>query len=207
MKYLIIIFVFTLIWSVWSFFSSNVDEPKYVVLEKNSKYEIREYSSFIEAQVILSGDYREAMNDGFRILAGYIFGDNISSEKIAMTAPVLDVDVNEKIAMTAPVLEQYDNRDKSRIVSFVMPDKYTLDNLPRPKDDRIRLVEIPSHKSAVMRFGWFVNESKIEKKKTELISILQKDGIETVGNPRVARYNPPWTIPFMVRNEIIINIK
>jgi effector-binding domain-containing protein len=204
--FLIILVVVVLIWVVYGYFSSRVKEPKFSVIEKKAGYEIREYTPYIEAQVKVTGEYREAMSSGFRILASYIFGGNTSKQSIAMTAPVTEQQKSESIAMTAPVSETV-LVDNARVVSFVMPEEYTLETLPTPNDKRIEIVEVPSHKSAVLLYSGYNNAGKVAEMKAKLLEYLKRDNVVVVGVPRSAGYNPPWTPPFMNRNEILVGIK
>jgi len=205
MNLVIIAIVLLLIWSIWGYFSSKVEQAEYLVIKKSKDYEIREYPSHIVAQTIVDGSYREAMNMGFRIIAGYIFGDNTKKESIAMTAPVKEQKlVSEKIAMTAPV--QINSEGKSRVVSFVMPKSYSLETLPIPNDSRVKLVKVPSKKMAVLLFSWSRNNNRIIKMEKKLLSALLRDKIEIIDIPLYAGYNAPWTPPWMVRNEIMIEI-
>lgn len=202
---LIILITVALIWIAYGHFSSRVKEPKFSVLEKKDGYEIREYVPFIEARVKVTGEYREAMGTGFNILAGYIFGGNTRKESIAMTAPVTE-QKSEIVAMTAPVSEVI-FADNSRVVSFVMPEEYTLTTLPTPNDKRIEIIEVPKHQSAVLRYSGYNNSEKVKEMKIKLLEYLKQDNITVVGMPRSAGYNPPWTPPFMNRNEILVDIK
>ena len=123
--FIIIIVVGILCWIAWSYFSSNVEQLKYTVVEKKEKYEIRKYEKYIEAKVEVDGLGRQALGDGFRILANYIFGGNLGNKQVAMTAPVLvgqKLD-GEKVAMTAPVLAKEEG-GKTEVV-FSMPSKYS----------------------------------------------------------------------------------
>lgn len=206
-------------WSAISYFvEHSVKTPEYTVIEKRDGYEVREYAPYIVAQVEVSGTHDEALNEGFRILAGYIFGGNTrqasiemtapvtesSAEKLAMTAPVL-VKENVKLAMTAPVTERAS--EGGRLVSFVMPAEYTLETLPAPNDERVKLVQQETRKVAALRFSWFRNAARVEKKQTELLSLLNRDGVVQVGSPEYAGYNAPLTAPWMTRNEIFVEIK
>lgn len=202
--FLIILAVIVLIWVAYGYFSSQVEEPKFTVIEKKIDYEIREYAPYIEARVKVTGEYREAMTSGFRILAGYIFGGNTSKQSIAMTAPVTE-QKSEPIAMTAPVSETV-LADNSRVVSFAMPEEYTLATLPTPNDKRIEIVEVSSHRSAVLRYSGYNNAEKVAEMKAKLLEYLKRDNVAVVGVPRGAGYNPPWTPPFMNRNEILVDI-
>jgi len=202
---LIIIAIAVLAWIAYGYFSSQAKEPKFTVLEKKTGYEIREYAPYIEARVNVTGSYRDAQNNGFRILAGYIFGGNTSKTSIAMTVPVVE-QKSESIAMTVPVVEALTDTGE-RVVSFVMPQEYTLATLPTPNDKSIEIVEVPAHKSAVLRYTWNTTAKRVEQKKSELLTYIKRDDLVSIGVPRGARYNPPWIPPFMMRNEIVIDIK
>ena len=219
---LIILGVALIIWFLYSWLSVRaIEEPKYEVVTTTEGYEIREYASYIIAETTISGakDRDEAARKGFPIVAGYIFGDNTSKDKIAMTAPVnTEADESEKIAMTAPVNTEkiamtvpvnteQEKADGTYKISFVMPSEYTLETLPIPNDSRVSIKEVPSHKVAVKRFTWSVSESAVKAQEEALLTALARDGVETVGAINVARYNPPWTMPFMLRNEVQVEVE
>ena len=194
------------LWSLYGYLGSRVEQVDYSVIKKEKHYEIRNYPAHIVAQTTVSGPYQESMSKGFRIIAGYIFGGNIKKESVAMTAPVVTQEkVSEKIAMTAPVLmsEQGDER----VMSFGMPKVYTLDTLPVPTDPRVKLVEVPSKKFAVIRFSGYRTDARIQAMEAKLLELLSHDGIEIVGAPAYAGYNAPGTPPWMTRNEVLIEIK
>lgn len=194
-----------MLWSVWGYLSSNVEQAQYTVIKKTDEYEIRQYAAHIEAQTTVEGSYDNALNEGFSIIAKYIFGGNTKKESIAMTAPVREQkQSSEKIAMTAPVVAS--TQGDSRIISFVMPKNYSLATLPTPNDPRVRLVEVPEKKMAVLRFSWFRNSERIQKMEDQLLTSLAKDTVTTVGSPSYAGYNAPWTPPWMARNEVMIEI-
>ncbi len=218
----IVLAVIVVLWSIWGFFGSRVEQAEYTVVRKNKNYEVRTYPRHIVAQATVSGDYTGAMNSGFSIVAGYIFGGNTKQEKIAMTVPVVEKSgISEKIAMTAPVVEKAGISEKiamtapvvvagdegSRTISFGMPKGYTLETLPVPNDKRVQIVEIPEKNFAVARFYGYRNSSMIEKATKELKEKLVEDKIEIVGSPSYAGYNAPGTPPWMTRNEVLIEIK
>lgn len=193
-------------WSVWGYFSSRVEQTPYSVLSSKKGYEIRLYPEHIAAQTVVTGSYQEALSQGFRILAGYIFGGNTKKESIAMTAPVIErKKASEPIAMTAPVMASVDG--ETRTIAFGMPRSYTLETLPVPNDSRVEIVTIPEKKMAVSRFSWWRTDARVQSKKHELLSTLQKDGISIVGEPQYAGYNAPWTPPWMTRNEVLVEIQ
>jgi hypothetical protein len=210
-KLLIVLGVLIIIWILYSWISvRTIEEPKYKVVTSTESYEIREYPEYIIAETTITGakDRYEATNKGFRIVAGYIFGDNISKDKIAMTAPVnTEVTNSAKIAMTVPVNTQQEETEGTYKISFVMPSEYTLETLPTPNDDRVVLRTVPARKLAVKQFSWSAKNSVVKKHEEALLSDLTSDGIETVGTVNLARFNPPWTVPFMLRNEVQIEVK
>jgi SOUL heme-binding protein len=185
------------------------EEPKYDVLEKSDAFELRSYRPMIVAEAFVDGNLDEASNKGFRLIADYIFGNNKSatgpSEKISMTVPVTMEPKSEKISMTVPVSMQ-EAAGKWRM-HFVMPSKYTLETLPVPNNAEVKLREVPAKKFAVVRFSGFAGEQKVAKKTEELLAWLQTKQIEPAGLPELARYNAPWTLPFLRRNEVMVEYR
>lgn len=182
-----------------------IEEPKYTVLEKEKSFELRAYAPKIIAETLVSGDLDDASSTGFRRIADYIFGNNTSvsgeTEKMSMTAPVT-MEASEKISMTAPVtMEEADGQWR---MHFVMPSQYTLETLPKPNNPAISLREMPSQHYAVIRFSWFAGEEKVAKKAAELLAWMKSKNITPTGKAELARYNPPWTPPFLRRNEVMI---
>jgi hypothetical protein len=169
-----------------------VETPSYEVVGRIDEVEMRLYPKLILATV--SGDDGSAP---FRILFDYISGNNSGGSKISMTAPVI---TPERIDMTAPVISGGGS------MSFVVPSKYTVESVPVPNDGRVRIHEVPERKLAVMRFRGWAREKSVEKQRARLLSVLQRNGVETVGAPFLMRYNSPWTPGFMRRNEIGIEI-
>jgi hypothetical protein len=206
---LVLLGIILIIWFLYSWLSvRNIEEPKYEVVSVADGYEIREYKSYIIAETTITGskDRNEAVNKGFPIVAGYIFGDNTTKAKIAMTVPVnTSQDDSQKIAMTVPVNTERGENDVYKI-SFVLPSEYTLNTLPVPNNSRVVIREVPSRKVAVKRFTWFANESRLQDKESALLSELKRDDVKVVGAVNIARYNPPWTMPFMLRNEVQVEI-
>ena len=204
--FITIVIGIVILWSAWGYFASNVEQAEYVVAQKGNGYEVRTYASHIVAETSVSGSYQEALNEGFRIIAGYIFGGNVGKQKVAMTAPVTEQVSAEKIAMTAPVTTSAADGG-TRTVAFVMPKGYTLDTLPVPNDSRVKLVSRPERTMAVLRFSWYRTTARVQKKEAELLLLLKRDGITIKGTPIYAGYNAPWTPPWMVRNEVMVEIE
>lgn len=199
-----IIFVLLIAWIIIGYFSSQVEHLKYKVIDSSKEYEIRELEEHLIIETEVTGGWDTGGREAFNILAGYIFGNNISKEKIAMTAPVVE-SKSEKIAMTAPVIAEPSNNDLM-VYSFVLPAKYTLENLPKPTDSRVKIKKIDKKKIAVLRFSGFFNNAIYEKKKQELIKYLERDGLK-YGKISSAGYNPPWTPPFTNRLEVWAELK
>ena len=160
MNYIYTIVGIVLLWSLWGYFSSRVENIEYSVVENKKNYQVRLYPAHIVAQTTVKGSYGEALNQGFRIVAGYIFGGNTKKESIAMTAPVIEKkSVSENIAMTAPVIATVEG--ESHTIAFGMPRSYTQDTLPTPNDLRIKIVTIPEKKMAVLRFSWWRTDARV----------------------------------------------
>ncbi len=203
MKIIILVLIIGIgLWIIWSYLASNVEQLKYSVLEKKDKYEIRSYEKYIEAKVDINQVGTEALNQGFRVLANYIFGGNVGNNKVSMTAPVMS---EEKITMTAPVLTQ-ENSGVTSVV-FSMPSKYRLEDLPKTTDKRITFIEIEPKKIAAYKFSWYYTTDRINEKKKEFIKILQDDKKIIKSEPIFAGYSGPGTIPFMARYEILVEIE
>jgi len=184
--------------------SYMTETPKYSVIKKQNEIEIRHYSAYIQAEVVIDEkQYKSAIEKGFNVLAGYIFGNNVSKQKLEMTSPV-QASQSEKIAMTTPVTV---TGESSFTVAFIMPSAYTLETLPQPKDSRIHFRLIPARSLAAIRFSGFFRQDTIHKNKQRLSQWLQAQGLESEGDFIVAGYNPPWVPGFLARNEVLIQIK
>lgn len=182
---------------------SNVDEPKYTVIESQDHIEIREYAPIIVAEVEVTGERMKAIREGFRMIADYIFGNNAPARKIAMTAPVTQ-QRGEKIAMTAPVTQQASGDGWK--VRFVMPDGSTLETLPEPNNHQVKLIQIPAKRFGVIRFSGFNTDGNIDSHREKLLRYVSEHKLATIGEPTMAFYNPPWTLPFLRRNEVMIEL-
>ena len=187
----------------WSAMANNVETPDYVVSSKQGDLEIRDYGPNIVAEATVEGERDKAIQRGFGIIADYIFGNNLSSAKVAMTAPVIQQS-SEKIAMTAPVTQQAQGHSWN--VRFVMPSKYTIETLPKPVNPQVALIEVPAKRLAVIRFSGLANRGSLDEQEGRLRTFLAERGLEAINTPQYAFYDAPWTLPFMRRNEIMIEI-
>ena len=183
---------------------SNVEKPDYKVIQSEQNIEIRQYEPMIIAEVEVDGKREDAIRDGFRLLADYIFGNNTVEQNISMTAPVQQKE-NQKIAMTSPVQQQL--AGKSWQISFVMPSKYNMDSLPVPNNNRVRLKEILTKKFVVIEFSGTNSNENVTEHENQLMNYIEANQIKIIGSPKYAFYNAPWTLPFLRRNEVMIEIK
>ena len=183
---------------------NNVEQPKYEVLSQKNNIEIRQYEPNLIAEVKKTGNRKEAISAGFKDLADFIFGNNKSSDKISMTAPVQQ-SAGESISMTAPVQQLKQNDEW--LISFVMPSKYQKNNLPLPNNPNIKIIEIPSKKYAAIVFSGTNSNENIYQHEKELMKFIKENSLIAIGVPKYAFYNHPLTLPFMRRNEVLIEIK
>jgi len=179
-----------------------IEEPAYRVVRSHSGFEVRDYAPYVVAEVTVPGPEAEAGNQGFRILVAYIFGKNAGQQSIAMTAPVTQAAEPVKIAMTAPVTQSASAA--GFVVQFTMPTAYTLETLPRPLDEQIRLVGMPATRYAVIRFSGFWSDANYQEHLRQLQALMTEQSLIATGAPIYARYNAPFVPWFLRRNEIWI---
>ena len=172
---------------------SELETPKYELIDKDRLFEIRMYEPMIIAITEINSSYSQSATTGFRRIANYIFGGNDQNMEIAMTAPVLS---------SSPV-----NNNGIYNVSFVMPSKHTLSNLPKPNYENVIIKEHNLGKMAILRFGGWATEDKVIKYQKRLEKILIKKQHIIDGDFMVAQYNSPWILPPFRRNEIMVRIK
>lgn len=187
--------------------AERVAEPPYTLVTREAAFEIRDYQAQVVAEVIVSGTMGQASNRGFSPLAGYIFGGNAPRAKIAMTAPVVRQQ-GTKIAMTAPVTRQATGTQQGETwkVRFIMPAGSTLATMPAPNNPNVALMEEPSRRYGVIRFSGLGSASTFESKAAELRNILAQRRLVPIGKPIFASYDPPWTLPFMRRHEVWLEL-
>jgi hypothetical protein len=182
---------------------SGTEEPAFAVVERVGEVEIRRYAPRIAAETEVAGSEEGARNEGFRRLAGYIFGGNARRDRIAMTAPVAQAP-GERIAMTAPVAQQ-GGEGASRI-RFFMPARFTLDTLPVPNDPRVVLVTVPEETVAVLRFAGVPRPAAVAERSAALAATLEGSAWAAAGQVQGWFYDPPWTVPALRRNEVVIPV-
>lgn len=184
--------------------SGNIEEPGFSLVDRDADFEIRDYAPHLVAGTRVRGDQKEAAGAGFRILADYIFGNNTRREEIPMTAPVSQSPEGEKIAMTAPV-SQVRTGDEW-IVRFALPAKYTLENVPEPVNDAVELQALPAERMAVLGFPGYARVKRVQEERVRLEGELESRGLEALGPIVLAQYDPPWTLGFLRRNEVMVPV-
>jgi hypothetical protein len=194
----------TLFLGLLSPMASAIEEPKYTVVRQYDGFEIREYAPYLVAEVVVPGPAAQAGNQGFQILAGYIFGKNQGARKIAMTAPVAQTPAPVKIEMTAPVSQAAVSG--GYVVQFTMPGEYTLETLPEPLDPQVKLREVSGGRFAVIRYSGTWSERNYQEHLEKLERGVEAAGLRTTGSPIYSRYNAPFVPWFMRRNEIWLKL-
>jgi hypothetical protein len=182
----------------------SVEQLAYRTITQDGRCELRLIESHLVAETFVEGDFDQVGREGFRRLFDYIGGANRTEARISMTAPVEQEPASEEIAMTAPVSQEKVG-DRYRI-TFVMPSEYTFESLPQPTDARIRLREEPERKVAAIRYSGIWSRSRYEKYESSLREWIRQHGLEPVGEPVWARYDPPFMPWFLRRNEILIEV-
>ena len=206
MMLFIISFILLIIIALAGTIMSQVKEPKYNIISFQKNIELREYVPILVAQVAVTGERKKAISSGFKILADYIFGNNKSVTNINRTDPSAQQE-GKRISMTAPVIQQESEDSNHWNVAFVMPEEYGIKTLPQPKNNQIEIISIPIKRYAVIQFSGLPTEYALGKHKKNLIDFIAKERINARGTPILAFYNPPWTLPFLRRNEIMFEIE
>jgi hypothetical protein len=184
-----------------------IESPRYQIVYKDKKFEIREYEEYIVAEVEIDGEFSSALQNGFRVLAEYIFGGNTSRARIDMTVPVTEQAVSsEKIAMTAPVTSSPIEEGKKYRIAFTMPSKYTLENLPEPTNRMISFHKVSRHRAAALRFSGNLNSKLAARKTKELETWLDENKYPRKNGFIFAQYNPPWIPGIFRKNEVLTEV-
>lgn len=188
--------------------SHAIEGPKYEVIKSEDGVELRKYAAFIVAEVTVEAkSMDQASSKGFRPLAGYIFGGNTASDKIAMTSPVTTKKAgSQKIEMTAPVTTKA-TESGSYIVRFSMPSKWTLDTLPVPKNDKVKLFEVPSEMHIAYRFKGRKNTRSIQASEEAVLNFATNNQLKIISSPIVAGYDGPFTLPGNRRWEVMMQVE
>jgi len=177
-----------------------IETPDYKVVQKQGTFEVRDYPAQTVAEVVVEGRQQQAVSEGFRRLASYIFGANSGDQKIAMTAPV-----GQSPVVSGPITTSA--LDARRwVVRFDMPKSLDLANLPKPKNAAIRLLTLPPARIAAVRFSGLMSDTAAATETADLLSYIKTNRLKAIGPPTLAQYDPPWTLWFLRRNEVLIPV-
>ena len=180
----------------------------YEVIRNYPQFELRRYPAYLVAETRVTGEFEAVGNQAFRRLFAYISGENRRNESIAMTAPVTQEPAGEKIQMTTPVIQSPagDGGGNTYTLAFVMPATYRMDTLPQPVDPRVILREVPARSMAVRRFSGTWSEANYRRNETALLQDVAAAGLQIAGEPVYARYNSPFMLWFLRRNEAMVEV-
>lgn len=181
-----------------------IEEPPYRVIEQQGAFELREYNAYLIAETTVDADFMEAGNVAFGRLFRYISGANIAQRKIAMTAPVTQAP-GEKISMTAPVQQVADGRMYR--VGFIVPAQYSSATVPQPTDPRVKIREVPAGLVAAWKYSGRWTEANFRVHETSLRDSIAQRGLVATGAAQIARYNSPFALPMLRRNEVLIAVR
>ncbi|MFT5291365.1 MAG: hypothetical protein ACI82F_003444 [Planctomycetota bacterium] len=182
----------------------TTEEAGYEVLVEDGDFELREYEQLVVVETLVGGDLGEKQNTAFFRLFDYISGENSAQQKIAMTAPVLQEPESVEIEMTAPVFQE--QTEGGWKMSFVLPREYTLENAPAPTNQNVALRQIQPKRVASIRYSGLRSETKMERQVERLHKWIEAQGLSVQSGPRSAAYDPPFTLPFLRRNEVLIEV-
>ncbi len=198
-------FLQSVVFGMISIFGINLgtEQPHYDVIARvGDNVEIRHYPARLAAETTVAGSSSNARSEAFRLVAGYIFGANNGQQKIAMTSPVEISSPGSKIAMTSPV--EVGKADDGLLMRFFMPSEFSREQLPQPSDPRVRLVERPAATVAALRFSGSTGDAAVAARIAELSHVLAATEWRAAGAATALFYNPPWTLPFLRRNEVVV---
>jgi hypothetical protein len=191
----------------------TTEEAQYTVITKSDNIEVRRYKSVMAVETFVEEEaFKDASNVAFRRLFKYITGDNIDTDDIAMTAPVMaypnPLDTGKKISMTSPVIAQPTASIKNGwTLRFVLPANFTPETSPLPSNPLVTLVEIPEKNIAAKSYTGLWDDEEFRDQSSSLNVWLLKNGYTSISTPAYAGYDPPWALPFLRRNEVLIDVK
>ncbi len=188
--------------------NASTEQPVFSVLDKAGAVEIRQYGPRLAAETTVAGSEESARNDGFRKVAGYIFGGNTTKAQVAMTAPVVQAPAgkSQTIAMTAPVV-QARSASGAWTIQFIMPARYTRQTLPVPTSADVRIIDVPAQTYAVLRFSGARDGKAVAGRTADLMQSLSNGAWRATGQPVAWFYDPPWTLPAFRRNEVAVTVE
>ncbi|MDY7541315.1 MULTISPECIES: heme-binding protein [unclassified Cryobacterium] len=189
------------------------EQQPYAVVGDYDGFELRSYPEHLVAEVTTTGPFEDAGNRAFRYLFAYISGENSVRQKVAMTAPVVQAEASTKIAMTAPVVQEAlggkpGDRDGKGMfrVAFVLPAGLTIDTAPQPTSQEVQLRSVPGSLTAAVRYRGRWDEAGYARHLDLLRGAIAASGFTARGEPRFARFDPPFMPSFLRRNEVMLDI-
>jgi hypothetical protein len=182
------------------------ERQHYEVLSRFADFELRSYAAHLVAEVEVDSGFTDAGNQAFGVLVAFISGRNSTRAKVAMTAPVVQEKASTRISMTSPVVQESGGEPGRQLVGFVMPSEFSVETLPTPSDSRIRVREIPEQLAAARTFTGRWSERIYQEQLAELGKDVEQAGLEIIGPPRFARFDPPWTPWFLRHNEVVLPV-
>ena len=202
------------------FSAGNFEEPAYSVISKEGDFEVRSYRGYVVAETTISAPFEQATRRSFRPLFRYISGSNQSRTKVDMTAPVLVEPLSEKMAMTVPVLvepQRGGTPDGASSIdgvgidgwtmAFILPEDYTFEMAPTPTSSRVGLREVGPSRVATVRFNGRFSNKRGEAHRVKLEEWLSDQGLQHLGDWKLASYDPPFTLPMLRRNEVLVTLR
>jgi hypothetical protein len=166
------------------------EQPDYTVIKKDNEFEIRQYTNFLTATVETDGERDDAIGKGFRILFKYISGENKNKESISMTVPVM----------------QKSTGANKWNVSFVVPKKFNLQNVPQPDNQSVKIINNSNLKVIVITFSGLFSDANIKENETKLRNYIKEKRLKIEESAIYAGYNAPWTLWFLKRNEVLFKL-
>lgn len=183
------------------------EEQPFEVIRRYDEFELRRYPSHVVAEVTVEKPFDQAGKAAFKYLFGYITGQNRSRTSVAMTAPVTQqAGSPEKVAMTAPVVQR-GAQEGGFVIAFVMPASMTQETAPEPTDDHVSIRTVPPSLTAVTQFSGRSSQDSYERHCRSLLQAIDAEGLEVVGAPRLARFDPPYKPWFLRHNEVIVDVE
>lgn len=180
-------------------------QQPYTVIRTEPGFELRRYPAHMVAEVTVSAGFEDAGNRAFRYLFGYITGENRSQSKLAMTSPVVQKSASEEMEMTAPVVQRTADAG-SYVIAFVLPETITVETAPAPVRPEVRVRLVPESVSAAAQYSGRWTQASYQKHCATLMAEVSGAGMTPVGEPRFARFDPPYTPWFLRRNEVIVDV-
>jgi effector-binding domain-containing protein len=166
------------------------EQPDYTVIKKDNGFEIRQYTNFLTATVETEGERDDAIGKGFRILFKYISGENKNKESISMTVPVM----------------QKSSGNNKWSISFVVPKKFNLQNVPQPDNQSVKIKNNPDLKVIVITFSGLFSNENIKENEAKIRNYIKEKGLKIEEPAIYAGYNSPWTLWFLKRNEVLFKL-